>query len=205
MSQVYKYRIWCSTENAYRYIWRDGEQGAPTTCPEDTAHSVDTNKVTVVDTADIAEELYSEYGGLVVSATYDAVEDDCEFMGLSFVASGDATTIFDMKIEYVIRIHGGEAWVASGHWGDEVSFAVVDKDDVLGLFAIYGVPEGGILELSRLVKDNPIIPDCSGYFHKNYNPPTVSEVVSGLYFRCIYDNNDQEDAYVGASLLTYRV
>lgn len=48
MSQsVYKYRIYCNTEADYVYSWGNTE---PTTCPNDTAHSIDTNSIAIIET-----------------------------------------------------------------------------------------------------------------------------------------------------------
>jgi len=46
-TEVYKYRIWCVTENAYVYSWGTVE---PTTCPNNPAHTIDTNSITIVET-----------------------------------------------------------------------------------------------------------------------------------------------------------
>lgn len=44
---VYKYRLWCVAESAYVECW--GES-APSTCPNNTQHSIDANSITIVDT-----------------------------------------------------------------------------------------------------------------------------------------------------------
>jgi hypothetical protein len=44
---VNKYRIFCETESAYKTVW--GEE-VPTLCPSDTAHTIDTDTITIVDT-----------------------------------------------------------------------------------------------------------------------------------------------------------
>ena len=48
MPFVYKYRVWCTTDNKYEYVWGTA---VPTTCPINTGHTIDTNKTTVVDSA----------------------------------------------------------------------------------------------------------------------------------------------------------
>ena len=45
MSQVYRYRIWCSTDSKYEYVWNTTE---PTVCPTNSAHTI--SDVTIVDT-----------------------------------------------------------------------------------------------------------------------------------------------------------
>lgn len=48
MSQktVYRYRSFCQTENAYVYGW---DTAPPTTCPNNTLHTIDTNSIVAVD------------------------------------------------------------------------------------------------------------------------------------------------------------
>jgi hypothetical protein len=43
---VNKYRLYCNTETAYVYDWAESE---PTTCPNNTAHSIDSTKTTIVE------------------------------------------------------------------------------------------------------------------------------------------------------------
>ena len=54
MAEVRKYRVWCTTEAAYQYTWRDDVQGAPSLCPNDSAHTLDASKTAVVETAGVA-------------------------------------------------------------------------------------------------------------------------------------------------------
>jgi hypothetical protein len=43
---VNKYRIWCNTESANVFGWAETE---PTTCPNNTGHSIDTSKTAIVE------------------------------------------------------------------------------------------------------------------------------------------------------------
>jgi hypothetical protein len=45
---LHKYRVWCTTEAAWQYT--DYRESAPTVCPANAAHSIDTNKTAVVGT-----------------------------------------------------------------------------------------------------------------------------------------------------------
>ena len=47
MSTVYQYRIWCDTESTYVYSYGTS---APTTCPNNTAHTIDPSKTTAIQT-----------------------------------------------------------------------------------------------------------------------------------------------------------
>jgi hypothetical protein len=46
MADVNKYRIWCETDSKYVHQWAEAE---PTICPEDTAHSIDASKTSIVE------------------------------------------------------------------------------------------------------------------------------------------------------------
>lgn len=48
MATVYKYRVWCSTDSKYEYVW--GET-APTTCPTNTGHTIDGAQTVIVEKA----------------------------------------------------------------------------------------------------------------------------------------------------------
>lgn len=47
MTTVYKYSIYCETEEATVYTWAESE---PTTCPNNTAHTIDTDSISIVET-----------------------------------------------------------------------------------------------------------------------------------------------------------
>lgn len=47
MPTLNRYRIWCSTENIYTYIWNDS---IPTVCPNNNGHTIDSNLISIIDT-----------------------------------------------------------------------------------------------------------------------------------------------------------
>jgi len=47
MTTIYKYRVYCTTDSTYEYTWDEDE---PTTCPTNTAHSIDSTKTTIIET-----------------------------------------------------------------------------------------------------------------------------------------------------------
>lgn len=49
--KLYKYRLWCSTEQAYKYVWSESGDVAPAACPTDTGHTLDGSKTVIVDTS----------------------------------------------------------------------------------------------------------------------------------------------------------
>ncbi len=44
---VYKFRVFCQTENEYVYTWNDE---SPQVCPNNGSHTIDDNTVTIIDT-----------------------------------------------------------------------------------------------------------------------------------------------------------
>jgi hypothetical protein len=138
-------------------------------------------------------------GNEVFAPSYSAIDDSGRFQGDTFVASGLATTIHDFKIEQDLRIAGADWWTTGQEWGDFGSFAVVDKDDVLGLFDMYGLEEGEVLELKRYVVNVPLpSSEACPFFTQTMEVENPAFVCSGLYLRCIVDNNHNDDIHVGA-------
>jgi hypothetical protein len=68
MADLYKYRIKCTTDDKYEYVWLDDAATAPTTCPIDTGHAVDVSSVSIVDTLKDALS-YDAHGNAKISAS----------------------------------------------------------------------------------------------------------------------------------------
>jgi len=49
MSTVFRYRLWCSTEEAHVYVWASEDDPVPTTCPNDTDHTIDASKTAITE------------------------------------------------------------------------------------------------------------------------------------------------------------
>lgn len=139
-------------------------------------------------------------GSPVVATTYPYVPDAWRMEGIRFTASGQTTTVYDYYITKEILMQGGHWWTLSHGLNDSADFSVVDKDNVLGLHTLYGLPPGYPIELKKFVK-NYHIP--SGLTTGIIQAPTVSPVVSGLYVRIAYDNNSDENAEIGVNYIYY--
>jgi hypothetical protein len=48
--EIIKYAIWCDTDSKWEYVLLEDGDPTPTTCPTDTGHTVDTDKVNIVET-----------------------------------------------------------------------------------------------------------------------------------------------------------
>jgi hypothetical protein len=109
--------------------------------------------------------------------------------GYLYTASPLATSIFDELITSERRLRGG--WyelLVTGQavLGDYVEFSIVDKDDMLGLFATYGLTVGvDVLELKKYVRKDYVNPGIFGQ-RQEFMVGGVFQVMAGLYFRTIY-------------------
>lgn len=114
-------------------------------------------------------------------AAYAFVEQRTQFKGYRYVAAPNTVTIFDEVVTTQVYVQGGRATIQHVEDGDMVEFSVVDKDDVLGLFATYGLTVGvDVLELRKYVKT--VYPRAPEDVIEN-RVEAAAPVVAGLYFR----------------------
>lgn len=109
-----------------------------------------------------------------------------------YTTNPQSINIFDEKITTEIVIRGGEYQIfdENASLGDYVEFAVVDKDDTLGIFSDYGLTvgqPGHLLELTKYVKKNFVLPGQKG-FEKTFEVNGGRDVMPGLYLRTIYNS-----------------
>lgn len=117
-----------------------------------------------------------------------------------FSVQPNTINIFDLEVTTEIRIVGGEIWVAPSdvskvHDDDYCEFSIVDKNNVLGLFSVYGIPQGGVLELKKFVRTEYIkkgdadsgYNSVPGNLLKGSNP-----VLAGLFRRITYESFGSE-------------
>lgn len=142
----------------------------------------------------------NEYGNVVVAPTHVHISEAWRMEGIRFTASGHTTTVYDYLITKEILMQGGHWWTHCDSLNDSADFSVVDKDNVLGLHTLYGLPLGTPIELTKFVH-NYCVP--SGHTTGLIQAPTVSPVVSGLYVRVAYDNNADTDAEIGVNYIYY--
>lgn len=114
-------------------------------------------------------------------AAYAYVEQKTQFKGFRYVAPPDTITIFDEVVTTQVYVQGGRATIQNVEDGDMVEFSIVDIDDVLGLFATYGLTPGvDVLELRKYVKT--VYPRAPEDVIEN-RVEAAAPVMAGLYFR----------------------
>jgi len=131
----------------------------------------------------IPEDLKTSNGALITSVTYGTYPEDAGFKGFYITASGvDTDTMTDYKIERQSYMNGGQYWNHGGAYGDYLESSIVDKDNVLGLFDIYGLTPGvDILELFKFAETIYFNPESHVTVY--LNTPDSALVYPGLYLR----------------------
>ena len=88
-------------------------------------------------------------GKEIVAPSFVYVEQSGMVQGQRCVCAADALNHFDWQIPVPIALQGVSAIIVDNTDGDYGELTVVDKDDVLGLFSVYGIPPGGELEIEK--------------------------------------------------------
>ena len=76
MTTILKYRIYCTTDSVYRYWFLPDTSVAPTTCPDNSAHSIDSAQTAIIDTISqdtVALNLKSDIFSQLVTAQYTPI------------------------------------------------------------------------------------------------------------------------------------
>lgn len=142
-------------------------------------------------------------GAAVVQASaYEHSDEDGGFDGYAYTCPANTISIFDEPVTKVLYVQGAICWWDTPAPNDYGEFAVVDKDDVLGLFSTYGLTVGvDVLEVAKYVR--------------KFRPPpwremveiklgVAGKIVPGLYMRFIYNNDDPGNVVkVGVNYIDY--
>jgi hypothetical protein len=109
--EVYKYRLWCETENGYVYVWAEEE---PTSCPNNPAHTIDSSKTVI------------EHSVGDNSVTISSKEDESDRPYVRAESRDDHdTTVFTTKGDKWNTVTGES--VGTGD-GVETVFSLVNKE-----------------------------------------------------------------------------
>lgn len=117
-----------------------------------------------------------------------------QWTGRKYTATAGAISIFDEVVTTEKQLRGGwyELFDENAVEGDYLEFSVVDKDDVLGLFTLYGLTEGeDVLELKKYVKTDYI--NVLKRDRQIFMAGSTFVVTAGLYLRTIYESVGEAD------------
>lgn len=128
---------------------------------------------------------FNELGQQIVAPTFLHVSQKARLQGFPMEIEPDTVGILDIEVTTQLLVQGGQFWVQNSEAGDQVSFSVVDKNNILGLHTLYSLPLGTPLELVRYVKDYQL--PTATIWQDNIDMPTVADVAQGLFLRVIYE------------------
>lgn len=140
--KVNQYEIYCNTDSKHEHWWiKDGDP-VPTTCPVNTAHSVNLESAIIVDHLEVSETK------TITSLRHDDIST--RDFGDVWTATKETTTTRDTPLisKY---IKGGSLEVINVKIGDTITIQICDVDNVLGYGAEFVVNE--------FLKDVPIKSD----------------------------------------------
>lgn len=142
---LYRWRVFCVTENQYRYVWLDETQGEPTTCPVNTAHTIDAGQNRIVEVrnpsvVEIEEEKVPSGGH-----TY--------MQSIEFDALPNQITTYVVTFPIPINVIAAYMEVAVESKGDRVLWEIAPKTTV-GVLTGDVAPGSTVLPVSTTVTDN---------------------------------------------------
>lgn len=132
MSAVYKYKVFCTTDNKWEYVWKHEAEGAPTVCPFNASHTINTLSVAVVDAVSSED--------ITISSKVGGGGPQLNPRGTKFTATKNTTTTHDFAISEPLRLKGGRLECEGNVLFDTVDVSIVDIDNVWGYGAGFSVP-----------------------------------------------------------------
>jgi len=193
--------VWVDEGEAYNIIAIDGP--VCRICGINKGSSDATDFETNFKNYEVIQPLSSE-GRMIVAPTYmDTAGAKGHFEGNKWLATAGAQSFFDILVTTQIYVQGGTYWCENAEKGDYAEFSIVDKDDVLGLFALYGLTVGvDVLVLEKYVKTE--------YMHEGRNEGDIEvtskgDVFPGLYLRASYVSIGSVDVDMAVRYKWYEV
>lgn len=126
MTALCNYKLWCITDAKYETVWRT-EGDLPTTCPTNTAHSIDTDSITInqmikQNEVKILEDGYDKTAGYIAGTT----------RALDITGATGETQIFDYSRPITVGINSISFTTTAVHEGDEVNI-IIAPNTVVGV------------------------------------------------------------------------
>ena len=125
--------------------------------------------------------------------------------GKLYTATAGAMNFFDEEVTVEKQLRGGwyEIMNDKAQVGDYVEQSVVDKNDVLGLFSVFGLTVGqDVLELKKYVKTEYVNPTTAGQ-RQVFGASSTFTLTVGLFLRVAYNSTGAEDVELKVTTLAY--
>jgi hypothetical protein len=146
--KLIKYRLYCTTDNRWEFVWKEETEPAPTTCPTNTTHTINSSSVSIVD----------ERAELKVQIQEESVETGGHFRldNYYFTCPGNTTTYYDFSIPINISVLSYKLVVQSNMADDQFG-GVVSPDTTIGVITANVGPTDKIINVSSTVVQNAYI------------------------------------------------
>lgn len=134
-------------------------------------------------------------GYIITSPTFENVGNLAPvWRGSLHQAPANTLSFFDESVNNQQKLR--EGWfkiLSGGQIGDYIECSIIDKDDVLGLFAMFNLQVGqDVLELKKYIRTEYFSPEYRG--RQEFKSDAVSELMAGLYVRVAYYNSGDNAA-----------
>jgi hypothetical protein len=120
-------------------------------------------------------------------------------------ATNSVTSTFDTELSEEVKLRGGSYEICTSPITGThvVNFMIVDKNDVLGLFAGLGLTPGvDELIVKHYIRDEYVNINSVGQT-KTFSANSVSTLVAGLFLRTTYNNQSLDDVEFKVTYIYY--
>lgn len=115
---IYEWRIYCTTENTWKYVWGPT---APTTCPTDTAHSVNLDSISDINVLS-TQTVKIDTSGTPANAT--PVNNYFRLETVIFDAPANTVTTESRSFAYPISLFSGRIRTDEAKRGDSLTIEI---------------------------------------------------------------------------------
>lgn len=187
MKEVNKYRLYCSTEEEWKHVIKESGESAPSACPDDTSHTIDSSSIKIIDTLTIND--FNSRESLSKGGPSLAVR------GFQGTAPANSEESFDYDVSEDLALKEGILHILEGTYDKKsvVGAEIIDKNNLLG----YG-ENSSIHKYGENVNLDPNT-DTAGLKNK-----ALTELnFNGLTIRVHFNNKSSESVTFGVNMIFY--
>lgn len=141
---VYQYKIYCTTEAKNVFTW---SETTPTACPNNTAHTINSSSISIVDESG-PDEIFIREESTPTGGHFRA-----ETVVMDIAAGPDVTTTITRSWPYPISVLGFSVAVGAEHEGD-VLHIYAPENRIIGALTSSINPTDTVIPVSQTVIDN---------------------------------------------------
>jgi len=144
-NSLYKYRVYCTVEAVFKYVWLDASVGAPTVCPTNTAHAITTSQTRIVEVRNpTTVSIEQESGQTGQNYRWDSI---------SFDALANTTTLYTFSYPHDVSVLSALMITGEENREDVVSWRI-SPDTIVGVIISAVSATDTVINVSSTVTDN---------------------------------------------------